>query len=98
MADEHKLVREVSEGHQAREILDNPAFGRAYEALRANIFAAWEAAPARDAEGREHLWNQLKCLEALKAQLTMAFDKGRFATNTLQQVEEARNGSTGGSV
>lgn len=40
----------------AAQILDNPVFKSAIEAIRNETIQAWADCPARDLEGKEHLW------------------------------------------
>lgn len=47
----------------AAQILDNPVFKDAVEVIRAETVRMWADCPARDTEGREHLWKLYKINE-----------------------------------
>ena len=85
---------ELRRGERARAILDDPLVKEARERLRAELLAAWEASPARDAEGREALWQLLKLSERFFGQFESLVMTGRLAAETLAAAER-RGPSTG---
>lgn len=47
-------------GEHANNILGNPVFKQAIEALEREVVDAWENCPARDHEGKEYFWQLYK--------------------------------------
>lgn len=78
---------ELRRGERARAILDDPLVKEARERLRAELLAAWEGSPARDAEGREALWQLLKLSDRLFGQFESLVMTGRLAAETLAAAE-----------
>ena len=78
------LEQRLYDGDRAREVLENEAFGAAFEAIEKEVIEQWTNSPARDQEGRERLWTYLGLLKKLKAQLTQTLDTGKLAQLELQ--------------
>lgn len=64
---------------QAQQVLDNPAFAAAFDAMKLEIIETWTNSPAKDPEGREKLWQLLKLLDKLQANLRTTIDTGKLA-------------------
>lgn len=73
------LDERAHQGDQARQVLENEAFGRAFEAIEQEHIEAWKNSPARDREGRESLWTTVKLLHKLKGMLEAAMEDGKLA-------------------
>lgn len=86
---------EVRRGERARAILDDPLVKEARGRLRAELLAAWEASPARDAEGREALWQLLKLSDRLFGQFETLLMTGRLAAETLAAAENRNTDDRG---
>lgn len=78
------LEQRLYDGDRAREVLENEAFGAAFEAIEKEVIEQWTNSPARDQEGRERLWTYLGLLKKLKAQLTQTLETGKLAQLELQ--------------
>jgi hypothetical protein len=73
------LNERAHQGDLARQVLENEAFGRAFDAIEQEHIEAWKNAPARDVEGRESLWKTVKLLHKLKGTLEAAMSDGKLA-------------------
>lgn len=73
------LEQRVTEGDQARQVLENPAFARAFADIEREHVEAWKNSPARDPAGRETLWMTVKLLYKLRSTLEAAMTDGRLA-------------------
>lgn len=85
--------QEVSRGEQARDLLNHPLLVEAFDLIEGETIKAWEDSPARDTEGRERLWLQLKLLRRLRGHIESVVDSGKMARATLAQraAEAAHN-------
>jgi hypothetical protein len=81
MATEHERIYD---GNRAKEVLENEQFQAAFAAIEKEIIDKWTNSPARDAEGRESLWNYLMLLRKVKAHLTETLDTGKLAEMDLR--------------
>lgn len=73
------LETRMAHGEQARQVLENPAFSRAFDAIEQEHIEAWKNSPARDPEGRETLWMTVKLLHKLRSTLEASIADGRLA-------------------
>lgn len=73
------LDQRAHDGDLARQVLENPAFERAFDAIEQEHIEAWKNAPVRDVEGRESLWKTVKLLHKLKGTLEAAISDGKLA-------------------
>ena len=78
------LEQRLFEGDQARLVLDNEAFVAAFDATEKEVIEQWTNTPARDAAGRESLWQYLMILRKVKANLTTTMETGKLAQIELQ--------------
>lgn len=74
----------VYDGDQARLVLQNEAFARAFADIKAEYIAALIGSPARDNEGREKLYTMIKLTEKLEATLTAAMEDGKIASQHIE--------------
>lgn len=81
------LEQRRQDGDQARLVLENEAFGRAFDAIKQEYMEAWERAPARDVEGREEIWKTIKLLGKLRSTLEAAMQDGTLAKVELEHQE-----------
>lgn len=88
MTDQIEVDR--SRGIRARELLDNELVQEALGTLKAEYLKAWEASPARDAEGRERLWVMVKLVEKFRGHLEQVFDAGKLADDKLVEIERRK--------
>ena len=88
MTDQIEVDR--SRGIRARELLDNELVQEALATLQAEYLKAWEASPARDAEGRERLWVMVKLVEKFRGHLEQVFEAGKLADAELVEIERRK--------
>ena len=81
------MIDAVERGRRAQAILDDPLVVDAREKLKAEILAAWIGAPARDASGREALWQMMKLSERFFAHLTALVQTGKLSDPLLLERE-----------
>lgn len=81
------LNERIYNADQAKLVLDNEAFQRAFEDIKQELTEQWKTSPARDADGREKLWLMLKLLEKLEICLKSALDSGKLAAKELAYQE-----------
>ena len=82
------LERRVYDGDQARLVLENPAFAKAFADIEQEHIEAWKNSPARDAAGRETLWTTVKLLHKLRLTLESAMMDGKLASQDLERQQQ----------
>jgi hypothetical protein len=80
-----QLLKEQQRANAAREVTEHPLYIEAFEAYRARLMDEWQASPARDKEGREHLWLMLKTAQAVQNHLQTIMQTGQMASLQLEQ-------------
>lgn len=73
------LHERMYDGEQAKQVLENPAFAKAFQDIKTEYTQVWMNSPARDVEGREKLYLMLKQVEKLQLTLTAAMEDGKMA-------------------
>lgn len=88
------LEQRAAIGSRAKEVLENECFIEAFDATEKELTEQWQNSPARDAEGREKLWQYLMMLRKVKAHLVQTMETGKLAQIDLahkqSQWEKAR--------
>jgi hypothetical protein len=84
------LHEEQERGRRAAELLEHPLLRDALEAIEAEVIGQWKACPARDAEGKEALWQLMKTADKFRGLLTGHIEAGKLATLNLKRYEEKR--------
>jgi len=69
---------EVQRGLDAERLLREPLLVEAFEKLEKEYTRAWQTSPARDAEGREKLFQMQKCLSSVQLHLKTVMQNGQF--------------------
>lgn len=90
---------ELRRAEQARQVLEAPIVKDTLEFMERELFEAWLACPARDAEGREWLWRQAVTGRKFRDLLRGTMESGKLARERIQQkqsfaeaaVEKIRN-------
>lgn len=80
----------IALGARAQQLLDDPFVQRLFQKLEQNQLFAWRTSPARDEEGREKVWQYIKTLDLIKAELTDMAAIARNAQTLLDQENERR--------
>lgn len=73
------LDERIYNADQARQVLENSAFQQAFDDITQELTEQWKQSPARDAEGREKLYQLLRLSEKYRAILTTSLETGRLA-------------------
>lgn len=84
----------AQKGFEASQVLDNPAYRAAMDALRAEVVEAWKKCPVRDKEGQVLLLQLAKLTDKFESVLAGMVEGGKFATRQLE-LDELRNESAG---
>lgn len=88
---DHKDSIDLARAERARLILEDPLVADALAAIRAELFAAWQESPARDAEGREHLFRFFKVAEKFELALKIHMETGALVSAHLKAEEERKS-------
>ena len=78
------LNQRIYDADQAKLVLENEAFQRAFEDIKQELTEQWKTSPARDQDGREKLWLMLKLLDKLELCLKSSLDSGKLAAKELE--------------
>jgi hypothetical protein len=82
------LEQRMTQGEQARQVLENPAFIKAFDDIEKEHVEAWIKSPARDPAGRETLWMTVKLLHKLRSTLEAALTDGKLANAEREHQEK----------
>lgn len=85
MDDEHKLIREIDRGQQARIVIDSPIYREAIDGLREQLMAEWRDTTGRDTQGREQLWLAQNLLQRIEEHLKQVMTTGQMAALQLDR-------------
>lgn len=86
--------QQAQRGLEASQVLDNPAYRAAMDALRAEVVEAWKKCPVRDKEGQVLLLQLAKLTDKFEGVLSGMVEGGKFAQRQLE-LDELRNESAG---
>lgn len=74
-----KVSDESQRGHAAQRILNDPIFKDAMAAVKQEVIDRWAAAPARDTEGREWLWQHYQVALKFEEVFSTMINTGKMA-------------------
>lgn len=86
--------QQAQRGLEASQVLDNPAYRAAMDALRAEVIDAWKKCPVRDKEGQVLLLQLAKLTDKFEGVLSGMVEGGKFAQRQLE-LDDLRNESAG---
>ena len=86
-----ELSQRIYNGDRAKEVLENEAYLNAFNAIQTEIETQWKQSPARDAEGREKLWQLQSLLAKLQATLQSTLETGKLAKLDLQHEQTIKD-------
>lgn len=86
--------QQAQRGIEAAQVLDNPAYRAAMDALRAEVIEAWKKCPVRDKEGQVLLLQLAKLTDKFESVLAGMVEGGKFAQRQLE-LDDMRNESAG---
>jgi len=81
--------QEVERARRAEALLSDPQLREAFDAYRARLHDQWHKSPARDAEGREKLFQMTVALDEAEVGLRAMIQMGKAARDKMQQMEDA---------
>ncbi len=84
----------AQKGFEASQVLDNPAYTAAMDALRTEVIEAWKKCPVRDKEGQVLLLQLAKLTDKFEGVLSGMVEGGKFAQRQLE-LDDMRNESAG---
>ena len=84
----------AQKGLEASQVLDNPAYRAAMDALRAEVIDAWKKCPVRDKEGQVLLLQLAKLTDKFEGVLSGMVEGSKFAQRQLE-LDDMRNESAG---
>ena len=79
---------QLRRGNRAAVLLDDELIKEAFEVIEGECIKQWRAAPARDTEGREHIWMMLKLTDRLKAHLESVLNTGKITDKQIALLEK----------
>lgn len=85
MSDEGRLEEQAQRGEQAAKLLEHPLLVEAFSVIEQDIRDKWTNSPARDVDGRERLWTQLRLLQRVRGEIQSVAETGKVARVTLLQ-------------
>jgi hypothetical protein len=75
----------IRRGQLAAEALGNAALQAGLTQMRADITNAWADCPARDQEGREHMWRLMKSMQKFESLLKSYVEAGKADAAMLER-------------
>lgn len=84
MDKEEKLRLDQNRAQQATNLLEDELLNKVLDDIEHEIIQQWENAPARDAEGKEMLWNLYKTSKKFRSVLKGYIENGKLATEQLK--------------
>jgi hypothetical protein len=82
MIDEKKQA--IENGLSAERLMNDPAFKKAVDSLKAALTDKWATSPIRDTEGQHELRLMVKLLDDLIGNLRVAMNEGTFAAEQVK--------------
>jgi hypothetical protein len=79
------LQKEIDLGDAAQRLLDDPLLKDVFVRLREEYIRKWEAATARDVDGRERLWWAVRVVNEVQTDLSNIVSNGRLARAQVDQ-------------
>lgn len=76
---EEKLDNDIARGNEAKALLANALLRETLELMKREIVDKWAACPARDAEGKEWLWQFYQTTMKFEEKLTEVMNTGKLA-------------------
>jgi hypothetical protein len=84
------LLEQQTRGQISQSLLENELLNEALDAIEDEVIAQWEVCPARDAEGKEALWQLYKTSKKFRGLLQGYVQTGKLASDNLKRFEESR--------
>ena len=81
---EAKARQELDRATRAEALLQNPLIKEAFEELEKEFVEAWKGSSIGDSQNREHIYQLLQALEALKGHFSKVLQDGKLAKERLK--------------
>jgi hypothetical protein len=85
------MTDEIDRGVRAEKLINDPLLTEAFTKVEEAIWAAFKTSPARDAEGREHLYQRLKALTDARGYLEQVMRDGKVAIHLKEEKKRLFN-------
>jgi hypothetical protein len=87
---EQQLHADMLRAAKARELLDNSVLAEALDLIERDTVRLWGLCPARDHEGKEHLWRLYKTAQQFRLVLLEFIATGEYAEAKLKAGAQSR--------
>jgi len=81
---ELKNRQDVERASRVEALLQNPLINEAFEELEKGFVDAWKGSAIADSQNREHIYQLLQALEALKGHFEKVLQDGKLAKERLK--------------
>jgi hypothetical protein len=96
---EDKLQTSIARGARAEALLKNELLQEAFVVLERDYIEAWKISPARDADGRERLWQAVNIVGKVRDHIVKVINDGKLSqrhlndlSNSQESPERSRHG------
>ncbi len=83
---EDKIQRQITEMGHAAQLINNEFLWKQFDYLKEEYIKAWQVSPARDADGRERLWQAVQVVGKVRDHLTTVLNDGKIAKTDLERL------------
>ncbi len=90
-AEQEQITVEIQQELQAKQVLDNPLFKRAFSEYNMQLFDEFSHSKDDEEEKRTAIYRQMKALNTVAAKLTKAIQTGSMARKQLTRWQEIAN-------
>lgn len=80
------LEQDIARASRAERLLNDDLLTGAFDTLRTEYLAMWEATGARDTDARERLWQAVQVLGKVRSNLQSAVNSGTLARAQVAEV------------
>ena len=84
------LQRDIDRAGHAQRLLNDELLQEALGVIKSEVVLMWVDCPARDAEGKEALWQLAKTADKFESLLKGYIETGKLATANLKHFEERK--------
>lgn len=93
MTTEHEFRQQITQGQEARMLLENPALQAAFHFIEKETYDLWQASPNQ--ETREQLWMRLRGMQLFRMRLESLINGEKIAQAELtrRRTRESSSGS-----
>lgn len=81
---------EIRRGDRAASLMGDDLMQEVFGAIELEQITAWRNSPARDAEGREKIYQFVKMLDSIRSHLQNMVDAGKMAQSVIETEQKLR--------